>query len=60
MATTIITQEIYDDSGLVEVRQIEVEVPDVTDSIIAQKEQELLDMYTELQALKELRESQIN
>jgi hypothetical protein len=60
MATTIITQEIYDDSGLVEVRQLEVEVPDVTDSIIAQKEQELLDMYTELQALKELRESQIN
>ena len=45
-----IRHEIYDESGLVEVREIEVEY--TTEQEIAEKEQQLLDMYNELQELK--------
>lgn len=48
-----IRQEIYDQDGLVEVKFIEVEDELTAEEIIAQKEAELLAMYTELEALKE-------
>lgn len=47
----IIREEIYDDNGLVEVR--EIEVPDVdVNQVISDKEAQLLAIYEELQALK--------
>lgn len=51
MKTKIIRQEIYDDSGLIEVREYEVE--DTTEQDIQDKENQLLQMYQELQALKD-------
>ena len=51
MKTKIQRQEIYDDSGLIEVREYEVE--DTTEQDIKDKEQQLLEMYEELQRLKE-------
>jgi len=50
MPTKIIRQEIYDDSGLIEVREYEVE--DTIEQEIADKEQQLINMYNELQELK--------
>ena len=47
----IIKEEIYDDNGLIEVRDIEV--PEVnTAQIIADKEAQLISIYEEIQALK--------
>ena len=46
----IIRHEIYDESGLVEVREIEVE--DTIEQEIADKEAQLLQMYNELNELK--------
>lgn len=57
MATKQITQEIYDDNGLVRTEIIEVEVPEV-DQQLQSKEEELLRIYAELQALKELKDAQ--
>lgn len=56
MATEIINKHIYrtDENGIaqyVETVQIEIEVPN-QEELIAQKEQELLNMYNELEALK--------
>ena len=50
MPTKIIIQEIYDDSGLIEV--IEHEIEDTLEQDIVNKEQQLLNMYNELQELK--------
>jgi hypothetical protein len=50
MPTKIVRHEIYDDSGLVEV--IEYEVEDTLEQDIIDKEQQLLNMYNELQELK--------
>ena len=51
MKTKIIRQEIYDDNGLLEV--LEYEVEDTTEQDIKDKEEQLLQMYQELQRLKE-------
>ena len=48
-----IREEIYNQDGLVEVKFHEVENELTAEEIIAQKEAELLAMYTELEALKE-------
>jgi hypothetical protein len=48
-----IREEIYDDNGLVEVKFIEVDEP-TSEELIAEKEAELLKMYAELNALKEI------
>lgn len=50
MHTKIVIQEIYDDSGLIEV--IEHEVEDTLEQDIVNKEQQLLNMYNELQEMK--------
>ena len=47
-----VRNEIYDDNGLVRVEFIEVDEP-TKEELIAQKEAELLEMYEELQKLKE-------
>ena len=44
--------EIYRPDGTVEVKLVPITGP-TTEEIIAQKEQELLNMYQELQALKQ-------
>ena len=46
-----IRNEIYDETGLVRVEFIEVEVP-TQEELIAQKEAQLLAMYEELKTLK--------
>lgn len=46
-----VRHEIYDDEGLVKVEYVEMEEIS-TEDIIAQKEKELLEMYTELEKLK--------
>lgn len=46
-----VRHEIYDDEGLIKVEYIEIEEIS-TEDIIAQKEKELLEMYAELQKLK--------
>lgn len=46
-----IRQEIYNESGLVEVKFIEVDEP-TQEELIAEKEAELLKIYAELNALK--------
>ena len=46
-----VRNEIYDDNGLVRVEFIEVDEPS-QEELIAQKEEQLLAMYAELQALK--------
>ena len=46
-----VRNEISDGNGLVRVEYIEVDEP-TQEELIAQKEAELLAMYTELQALK--------
>ena len=46
-----IRNEIYDENGLVRVEFIEVESP-TQEELIAQKEAQLLAMYSELKALK--------
>ena len=51
MKTKIVRHEIYDDNGLIEVREYEVE--DTTEQDIKDKEEQLLQMYQELQRLKE-------
>jgi hypothetical protein len=48
-----VREEIYDDNGLVEVKFIEVDEP-TQEELIAEKEAELLKMYAELNALKEI------
>ena len=48
-----IREEIYDDNGLVEVKFIEVDEP-TSEELIAEKEAELLKIYAELNALKEI------
>ena len=50
MPTKIVRHEIYDDNGLIEVREYEVE--DTTEQEIADKEALLLQVYQELQELK--------
>ena len=47
-----IRQEIYNESGLVEVKFIEVDEP-TQEELIAKKEAELLKIYAELNELKE-------
>lgn len=46
-----IRQEIYDDNGLVEVKFIEVDEP-TSEELIAEKEEQLLKIYAELNELK--------
>lgn len=46
-----IRQEIYNENGLVEVQFIEVEETN-TDELLKQKEMELLEIYKEIQRLK--------
>jgi len=46
-----IRQEIYNESGLVEVKFIEVDEP-TQEELIAEKEAELLKIYAELNELK--------
>ncbi len=48
-----IREEIYDDNGLVEVKFIDVDEP-TQEELIAEKEAELLKIYAELNALKEI------
>lgn len=48
---TQITEEIYDDNGLVKVNIIEVNQP-TQEELIAEKEAQLLAIYAELNALK--------
>ena len=48
-----IRQEIYNESGLVEVKFIEVDEP-TQEELIAEKEAQLLEIYAELNALKEI------
>jgi hypothetical protein len=57
MKTELVRHEIYDDKGLVKVEFIETEVPDDVDieQEIANKEQQLLDMYMEIQELKKIK-----
>ena len=57
MKTELVRHEIYDDKGLVRVEFIETEVPDDVDieQEIANKEQQLLDMYMEIQELKKIK-----
>lgn len=52
MATQLIRQEIYDDTGLIDVIMIEQEVTN-TEELIAEKEQELIRIYNEIQELKQ-------
>jgi len=47
-----VRNEIYDDNGLVRVEFIEVDETS-QEELITQKEAELLEMYKELEALKE-------
>jgi hypothetical protein len=46
-----IRNEIYDENGLIEVQYIEVEET-VTEDLITQKEKELLEIYEQIQNLK--------
>jgi hypothetical protein len=48
-----IREEIYDDNGLVEVKFHEVDEP-TQEELIAEKEAKLLEIYAELNALKEI------
>ena len=48
-----VRHEIYDDNGLVEVKFIEVDEP-TPEELIPEKEAELLKIYAELNALKEI------
>jgi len=57
MAIKQVTRETYDENGLVKTEIIETEVPDVNEEIQS-KEEELLRVYAEIQALKELRDAQ--
>ena len=50
MITKTIRHEIYDETGLIEVREYEIE--DNIENDIIEKEKQLLDMYKELQELK--------
>lgn len=52
-----VRQEIYDDNGLVRVEYIEVDEPS-TEELIAQKEAQLLEMYEEIQRLKQINQQQ--
>lgn len=55
MKTELVRHEIYDDKGLVRVEFIETEIPDVDiEQEIADKEQQLLNMYMEIQELKKI------
>ena len=47
-----IRQEIYDQDGLIEVKFIEVDEP-TQEELIAEKEAQLLEIYAELNELKE-------
>lgn len=51
----IVTQEIYNENGLVEIKQFEVE--DTLDQDIAEKELFLLQIYEELNQLKAQKEA---
>jgi len=48
-----IREEVYNKDGLVEVKFIEVDEP-TQEELIAEKEAELLEIYAELNALKEI------
>lgn len=48
---TQIRHEIYDENGLVEVQYIEVDEPTVEEQI-AQKQEQLLQIYAEIQQLQ--------
>jgi|LauGreDrversion4_2_1035121.scaffolds.fasta_scaffold7375978_1 hypothetical protein len=50
MPTKIVRHEIYDENGLMSFHEYEVE--DNIEQDIIEKEQQLLDMYIELQELK--------
>jgi DNA-binding MltR family transcriptional regulator len=50
MPTKILRHEFYDESGLIEVREYEVE--DTTEQDIADRESLLLQIYNEIQELK--------
>ena len=47
-----VREEIYDDNGLVEVKFYEVDEP-TSEELIAEKEAQLLEIYAELNALRE-------
>jgi len=47
-----IREEIYNDNGLIEVKFIEVDGP-TQEELIAEKEAQLLEIYAELNELKE-------
>jgi hypothetical protein len=51
MAIKLFRQEIYDNTGLIDVIITEQEVPD-NEQLISEKEQELIKIYEEIQKLK--------
>ena len=51
MATRTIREEIYDDSGLIEVKHYEIDEVPIADQIKS-KEDELLRVYQEIERLK--------
>ena len=51
MAKRLIRNEIYDENGLVRVEFVETDEPS-PEELIAQKEEELIRIYDEIQALK--------
>jgi hypothetical protein len=54
----LVRHEIYDETGLVKVDEIEIEVPDIEEEINL-KEEQLLEMYKELELLKQQRDANI-
>lgn len=54
MPTKIVRHEFYNENGLLEVHEVEVE--DTLEDLIQQKEDLLLQMYNEIQDLKKNRE----
>lgn len=48
----LVRNEIYDDNGLIEVQFIEVENEKTSEELLAEKEAELLNIYNEIQQLK--------
>jgi len=48
-----VREEIYDENGLVEVRYVNFELPILTtEELIAQKQEQLLQIYNEIQQLQ--------
>ena len=50
----IVRHEIYDSTGLIKVDEVEIDVPDLEEEINS-KEEQVLQMYLELENLKSLR-----